>query len=118
MAKASTTMSFVTLLVLISFSMLSCASRVPLTLPDHTSDTVNKDEKQLGHLTERFDQTEKTSRQRRRQMEKAARQRLGRYYNTIEHRIHHFESEPFPYPSMIRDVEFSFLRMRRSQNLS
>ncbi|CAF2132435.1 unnamed protein product [Brassica rapa] len=90
MAKFSKIVSFIIIvLLLVTFSTLSCATRVRFTHSDHVS-AVSK-ESQHQYI------------------------RLHRNLNRIEERLADFEDEdePSPYTRKIRNVEFSAL-MRHS----
>ncbi|KAJ0262958.1 hypothetical protein HA466_0034070 [Hirschfeldia incana] len=86
MAKVSKIVSFIiVVLLLVTFSTLSCATRVRFTHSDH--DTAISKESQHHYI------------------------RLHRDLNSIEERLAEFEDEdePSPYTTMIHNVEFSAL---------
>ncbi|KAG2321986.1 hypothetical protein Bca52824_015199 [Brassica carinata] len=105
MAKFSKTIRFIIVLLLVTFSLLSCEARVRFTHSDCMSDHVDKDEKQqLQDPPKRFVQVEKVSKK----------PRPGRYPGaTVEDHVNFFmESELFTFPTMMRNVEASLSRMR------
>ncbi|KAG2239941.1 hypothetical protein Bca52824_091300 [Brassica carinata] len=87
MAKVSKLISFfIIVLLLVNFPALSCGASIRFTHSDY--DTVVSKERQQQYL------------------------RLHRNLNRIEERIAPSEAEPFPYSTMISNVEFSSLMWR------